>query len=189
MKLNKVFNENNNFSRVLFLFGIFLLYAMLFIAVFFFMFYIHELGHMLFGFLDGLLKGQINSFTIVNWVRHPLLQLFWIPQQTKIIAGQGSANFALGGPFLIMLIAGYLSGVGCSRSKDKKWFLIALSIAMFEISGNIICGTDNLYSSPLSFCNHNLDMFIQFLAIAIFSGTFSFFITKKFEEAFFRRKL
>ncbi len=160
---------------------------MLFMAVFFFMFYIHELGHMLFGFLDGLLKGQINSFTITHWERHPLLQLFWIPQQTMIIQGQGSANFAMGGPFMMMLIAGYLSWVGYFRSKDKRWLLIFISIALFEISGNIICGTDNFYSSPLSICNHGVDMSLQFLSIALFSGVFSFFITKKFEEVFMKR--
>jgi len=176
-----------NKSRILFFLGVFILYFVFFMG-FFFLFesYIHETGHIIFGFADGLLKGQINNFTISAFVKHPFFQFIPLPQQTKIIGGNGSLNFAMGGPLFMIFVFLGLSILGYSLSKNKGWFLIFISILLFEVSGNIICGTDNWTNNPLSFCNHSLDLSLQYLAIFLFSGTLSYFTTKKLEDRLLR---
>lgn len=149
--------------------------------------YIHESGHIIFGFMDGLIRSNITRFDIGNWVKDPFFKVIYLPQQTKIIQGQGSLNFALGGPlFSIMIFLG-LSFIGYSISKEKKWFLLFLSILIFEISGNIICGTDNFYGNPLSLCNKNIDLYIQYLCVFLFSGLWSYFTVRKINEKMLKR--
>jgi len=168
---------------------VFVLYFIFFMGIFFLMHtYFHEFGHILFGYLDSLIKGKPIHFTISNWMNHPIIQFIKIPQQTKVLEGQGSLNFALGGPLFSILSFAYLSFLGYFRSKDKKWFLLLLSIVLFEISGNIICGTDNLTGNPLSFCSKGIDLIIQYCATMLFSGTFSYFVSKKFNSVFFKSK-
>jgi hypothetical protein len=131
---------------------------------------------MVFGFADGLIKGNVTTFTITSWVNHPFLKLPILPQQTRVVNGTGSLNFAMGGPIFSILIFLGLSLFAYLRSGRKIWFLLFLSILIFEVSGNIICGTDNPFNNPLSMCNHQLDLSLQFLSIAMFSGLFSYFI-------------
>lgn len=158
--------------------GIFILLFVVFISLFFFLFYIHETGHIIFGLGGGLLKGHINTFTISSQINHPLFNFIPLPQQTKIINGNGSANFILGGSMFMMSVFFVISLFAYLRSKNPAWFLLFFSIALFEISGNFICGTDNFTGNPLPICNHNLDISLQFLAIALFSGTFSYFVSR-----------
>lgn len=168
-----------NIKKILFL-CIFTLCFILFFEFFFLITpYIHETGHIIFNFLDGLYKGEMNKLVISNWENHPFISFIKIPQQTKIIDGKGSLNFTMGGPIFTILIFFGLSLFAYLRSKDKKWFLLFISILLFEMSGNIICGTDNFYNRPFSFCNHSFDLVIQYLAIFIFSTTFSYFASKK----------
>jgi hypothetical protein len=160
--------------------GVFFIFLFFFIGLFFIIIYpIHETGHILFGFLDGVISGKINHFEISNWVSHPIISFIKIPQQTRIITPPGSLNFMLGGPIFTILIFLALSLFGYLKSGEKKWFLLGLSIFLFEISGNIICGTDNFIGSPLSYCNKGIDLTLQWMSIFIFSGVFSYFIVKK----------
>lgn len=168
--------NNLKLARSLYFLGIFILCFVVFMSLFFFLNYVHETGHMVFGFLDGLIKGNLTTFTIGAWMNHPFFHFIKLPQQTKIASGAGSLNFAMGGPILVILIFLGISIFAYLRSKNKLWFLLLLSILIFEISGNIICGTDNFYSVPLSLCNHKIDLFLQYLSIGLFSAIFSYFI-------------
>jgi len=175
-------------GKCLILFSIFLFGVIIFIGVFYlFTPHIHETGHFLQGMADGLIKGKINSFQISNWVDHPMLAFIKTPQQIKPLNNSGSLNFALGGPIFSILIFLGLSFVGHLRSKDWKWFLIFLSILIFEISGNVICGTDNFTGGVLSICNAKLDIFLKRFSIFLFSGTFSYFVVKVVNQKIFRK--
>jgi hypothetical protein len=166
-------------AKFLYSAGIFIVLFFVFMEVFFFLPYIHETGHILFGFGNSLLSGNATHFTISAWMSHPLLRFIPLPQQTKIVSGTGSANFALGGPFFMILIFLGISLFAYLKSRNPLWFLIFFSIVLFEISGDIICGTDNLINSPLAICNHGLDLLLQFVSIAVFSSTLSYFTSKK----------
>jgi len=155
--------------------GLFMFLFVLFLWFFFFIYYIHETGHILFGFGGGLIKGEINSFSIENWINHPLTPFIPLPQQTKIINEKGSLNFIFGGPVFNIIVFFGLSWLGYRLSKNKLWFLLFISIALFEISGNIICGTDNFYGKPLSICIPSLDIIAQYFSIFLFSGVLSWF--------------
>ena len=149
---------------------ILILSFILYFWLFFFTTYIHETGHILFGFGDSLIKGKITHFSIGNFINHPLTPFILLPQQAKIVSGEGSLNFILGGPFFNMIVFFGLSLLGYKISKNKLWFLLFISIVLFEVSGNIICGTDNLYGGPLSICLPVLDKYIQYFSIFLFSG-------------------
>lgn len=170
---------NRKINRLLFFFGIFILLFVLFFWLFNFINYVHETGHMVFGFADGLIKGQTNSYSITSWVKSPFTPSIPLPQQTKIVSGGGSANFALGGPLFNMLIFLFLSFVGYNQSKKWYWFLLFFDLALFEISGNIICGTDNLTGGPLSMCHPSLNLFILLFAISFFAIFFALISTKE----------
>ena len=173
-------------SKNLFAIGIFIVSFGIFLGGFFlFIHYIHEVGHMVFGFADGLIKGNVTTFTITSWVNHPFLKLPILPQQTKVVNGTGSLNFAIGGPIFSILVFLGLSLFAYMRSGRKLWFLLFISILIFEVSGNIICGTDNLFGNPLSVCNHQLDLYLQYISIALFSGTFSYFIAERLSKKYF----
>ena len=166
-------------ARGLYSSGIFILCFVFFMSLFFFLYYVHETGHIVFGFADGLVKGKITTFTISSWVNYPFFHFLKLPQQTKIVNGLPSLNFVMGGPIFTILVFLGLSLFAYLRSKNSLWFLLFFSIALFEISGNVICGTDNFTGSPLSVCNHGLDLTLQCISIAVFSGTFSYFATRK----------
>ncbi|MFH1365592.1 MAG: hypothetical protein ABIH28_03345 [archaeon] len=182
--------KRNRIANLIFETGIFLLLVVFFMALFLLVTpYIHETGHVIFGFLDGLPRGTINQFTISVWKPYPFLEFIKTPQQTKITSGQSSFNFALGGPIFSILVFFGLSLFGYLRSKDKKWFFLFFSVFVFEISGNIICGTDNFIQDSLSICNKSLDLTIQFLSLALFSGIMSYFCIKRLKYSEVLNKL
>ncbi len=173
-------------EKILF-FCVFGLYFVFFFEIFFLVTpYIHETGHIIFSFMDGLYRGEINKFAIINWENHPHIPFIKTPQRVKIISGKGSLNFSMGGPIFIILGFLILSLLAYLRSKDKRWFFLFVSILLFEVSGNIICETDNPYGKPLFFCNPSLDLTIQYLAIFIFSATFSYFVSLKLSNILMR---
>lgn len=151
----------------------FLVFAFFF-AAFFFTNYIHESGHILFGFGNDLILGKISSFAITSHVGHPFFPFIPLPQQTKALSGIPSLNFAMGGPAFSIIIFLGISWLAYMRSGRKFWFLLFLAILIFEVSGNIICGTDNFFSNPLSVCNHQLDLKLQYFSIFLFSGTLTY---------------
>lgn len=164
-------------SENLFLLSIFLLLLIFFYWLFFFTYYTHETGHILFGLGDGLIKGKINKFEIGNHVQHPLTSFILLPQQVKIIEGKGSLNFMLGGPIFNIILFFSLSLLGYKLSKNKLWFLLFISIVVFEISGNIICGTDNFTGNSLSICNETWNSYLLEGSKILFAGVLAWLTT------------
>lgn len=153
--------------------GLLVISFIFFIELFFVSFYFHEVGHMLFGSLDGLMRGNVPSFTIGAWVNHPAVPFLKLPQQTVITDGNGSLNFALGGPIFMILLFAFFSFVGYRRSGNRLWFILLASVFLFEVGGNIICGTDNFFGRPLSVCDaYNLG-WIEMVSVALFAFTFT----------------
>ena len=121
-------------------------------------FYVHEAGHMVFGFLDNLIKGRIAKFVITNWVDCPIFPFLKLPQQTRIVEGKTSLNFTFGGTIFTILIMFFISYCLYTKFKNqnKKYiFLFPLLFFIHEILGNFLCGTDNLYSRAYPVCNGN----------------------------------
>jgi hypothetical protein len=152
-------------------------------------FYVHEGGHIAYGFLGNFIEdGSITKFTIENWIEAPILKFIKLPQRTKIVEGTGSANFALGGVIMVILVSTFFafSYYRLSKSKNKKYvFLIPIIFAIHEISGNVLCGTDNFTSLPLSICGP----FFHFLtksSIWLLTGAFMVLFYHSFESKFKR---
>ena len=165
---------NKQTAKQLIFAGVFAILFLFFFGLFFLIMpYIHETGHIIFGFGDGLVQGKVNSFSISNYMVLPGTSFNILPQQTKITNGTGSLNFRLGGPIFTMIIFFALSLLGYKLSGKKAWFLLFFAIVLFEVSGNIICGTDNFYGSPLSMCNPALDISLQLLAVSLFAGVWA----------------
>jgi hypothetical protein len=160
-------------SNILFIICSSLLLFFLFFWLFNTVSFIHETGHIVFGSLDGLMRGERTSFTISAWSKGILTPEIPLPQQTKIIQGKGSLNFALGGPIFTILVFLALSAYGYIRSKKLYWFIPFICISLIEISGNVICGTDNLYFGPLSICNKSISLTIMLISISLFSAFFA----------------
>lgn len=121
-------------------------------------FYIHESGHIIFGFTDNLLlHGKIAKFTISSWVVFPLTP-FKIPQQARIIDGTSSWSFTFGGIMFTILVMTSISYYFYNKSinKNKKYvFIIPIIFLIHEIIGNFLCGTDNLYTKEYAICYKN----------------------------------
>ena len=81
-----------------------------------------------------------------------------------------------------MIIFLALSLLGYKLSGHKKWLLLFISIAMYEISGNIICGTDNFIGSPLSVCNKSINLIILLGAEFLFGGSMAFMIMQEVKK-------
>jgi hypothetical protein len=156
------------------------LLAMLFILffyVFFFSYYFHETGHIIFGFANNLLDGEVTSFAIGNWEHAPYLFFFKIPQQTVMVSPIiNSANFMFGGPILNILIFIFISYIGYKGSGKKSWFFLAFWIFLFELFGNFLCGTDNLTGNPLSFCSSINQGLIEISIVSLFALSFAMLI-------------
>lgn len=135
--------------------GITIIFAYFSLFLFFLGYYIHEFGHILFGMGNRLLLGEkLSGIVISNWISHPLTPFLKIPQQTRILNGNGSVNFILGGIILSILFWIFFSWVLYKGSKQKISLLIPLLIFIGEITGNYFCGTDNLTNNPLASCNN-----------------------------------
>lgn len=170
--------------------GISILLLFIFLSIFFFLPYIHESGHVIFGYLNNLLfLGKTGSFQISNWMQHPFFKMFSFPQQTKPGLGDGSANFVIGGPALMMCLFLVLSSLGYFRSKRKVWFILFLSIAIFEVYGDIICGTDNFINNPLSICISFINGPVQIFAALLFSGTLVYLTMTSYQYKLFLRRI
>lgn len=170
-----------------FLFILFIISFLISLFVYGGSFYIHEGGHIAYGFLGNFIEdGTIAKFSIENWIDMPLFSFIKLPQRTKIIEGNPSLNFVFGGIITIILISSFLaiSYYKKSKNKNKKYvFLIPVIFAIHEISGNFICGTDNALGSPLELCNP----FIGFLTKSIIwmlAGAFMILFYYQFQEKF-----
>lgn len=119
-------------------------------------FYVHEAGHIIYGFLDNLVsRGLIAKFTISNWIECPLIKSLKLPQQTKILYGYTSLNYYYGGIVLTLLVSSIICYyyTRCSKNKHKLViFLFPLLFALEEVLGNFLCGTDNVHGIPYPVC-------------------------------------
>jgi len=163
------------------------------LELFFFTYYIHEFGHMVFGFFDGLFHGEVYKIVISNWIPHPHIPFIKLPQQTQIIDGKNSLNFIFGASILNSLIFSAVSLIGYRRTKNPFWFLIAFSIIGFEIFGNFLCGTDNLRNGPREFCQNLPRGEIEVALALIFAIAITILISKtnyyqKLHRLILRRK-
>lgn len=111
-----------------------------------FSFYVHEFGHILFGFIDNILHLKFALPRISNYVNCTILP---VPQQTINISP--SLMFALGGVAFAILF--FLTVAHYFSKKLKKYtvffYLVAFTFVIREIFGNIIFGTDNFIGKPL----------------------------------------
>ena len=132
---------------------------------------IHELGHIIFGKLSYLVYGYSGSFTISNWFSHPLLPFIHLPQQTTT-SGPVTGLFVFGGIFMMIFLWLFISNNLFKKTKDYSYYLLFVGFLLFELSGNFVCGTDNLTGLPLGLCNpfvKNLPAIISYLMIPFFA--------------------
>jgi len=170
--------ENTSILRIYLKFSILFLVFFLFVVLFFFTYYIHESGHVIFGSLDFLFKGKTPHPEISSFVSHPLIPILPLPQQTMI--NGVSLNFLFGGIILNILVFLLLSCLGYKISGDKRWFLLVVWIAIFEIFGNFLCGTDNLINRPYPVCQ-SLPLsagLIEWVIILLFAITLTYLFYK-----------
>lgn len=158
-------NRTPRLTRILNQIVIAILSAYFFVIIFFLSFYVHEFGHVIFGVGDSLLLGKgLPEVSFTNWISHPLIPFWKLPQQTMI--SNGSLNFIWGGIMLSLIFWLWLSLVLYRNSKQKMSFLIFFVILIGEIFGNYVCGTDNLTRNPLSACSSlHLNVFIEYEAL------------------------
>lgn len=132
-------------------------------------FYLHESGHILYGFFDNLLtKGIIAKFEISNWVEFPLLSFIKLPQQTRIIEGHTSLNYAFGGIMIIVVSFSVFSWYYYKNSKNrykKAVFLFPVIFLLNEVFSNFLCGTDNFIGKPSPICGTS--SIVNFIIISI----------------------
>ena len=109
-------------------------------------YYIHEGGHILFGFIDNLFHLKLISPYISNYIGCWFLS---VPQQTRNIAD--STLFALGGSFFSLLLFALIAYLSNKKLKNNAiWvYLILITYTFREIVYNIIFRTDNFKHSPL----------------------------------------
>ena len=120
--------------------------------------YIHELGHMLAGFIYNLFRGKFEMPTISNykWFRFiPILQQTSAPKST-FVALSGPAMSILFYAYLLIYIYTKLHMELRIQKKDLIYPLIA--ITFFEITENVIFGTDNCKGKPLLPENEIIDL-------------------------------
>jgi len=122
-------------------------------------FYLHEGGHILGGILNDVITGQpIHKYIISNWVNStiPYLQM---PQQTRIVDGNGSALMTLGGMYAVIgifLFTSYIIYAKCNFKTKNLVLLIPIYVVITEIVSNFICGTDNWQGKPFDICQENI---------------------------------
>jgi len=126
------------------------------ILLLFISYYLHEFGHILFGFIYNLrLDGTISKYNISNWVTFQPFPFVNVPQQTQILSGKDSLFMAFGGMITVVCCMFMISYVIYRKYeiKNKLIFLIPVFFAITGIIGNIVCGTDNIHKSPYPICD------------------------------------
>jgi hypothetical protein len=117
-------------------------------------FYLHEGGHMAYGFFDNKLHGRSSEFSITSWKEYPLFSFIKVPQQTTMLEGKPSLNYALGGIFAVILVSLLISFGLCKYTKRNIFLAFPPLFVYYEVVGNFICGTDNPHSVPYALCGY-----------------------------------
>lgn len=118
-------------------------------------FYVHEAGHIVFGYLGNVLYGGSMGFEISKWVKCPLIPLFKMPQQTRIVQGEVTGSFVFGGAVMVVLVALFISFWFYKWTKNWLYWLFPVIFIWHEFFGNFLCGTDNLAAKPFPICAEN----------------------------------
>jgi len=149
------------------------------LLIYCFSFYIHESGHILFGFIGSVLKGKIPEF-ILTWNPCPCLG-FLKPIKTFIMDGEPSLLFALGGPIFSMCFWFITSFVLYKNLNRKAYLWFFVIFAIHELVGNVLCGTDNVITifeeNAICFLVH---LTIPALVILVFVIVFEY-LSKKID--------
>jgi len=131
-------------------------------------FYIHEAGHMIFGYFGSLIvSGQAASFNVTNWIEFPGLEFIKLPQQTKMTQGQPTLFFTYGGVVFIVAMVSLLSYFILRRLSGNgraMIFFYPVFFSVHELIGNVVCGSDNPSGHALNACNQYpiFQLFIQY---------------------------
>ena len=153
-------------------------------------FYIHEAGHVIFGFIANLLHLKFNVPSIITW---KMCSFIPVPQQTSNI--EQYFLFAFGGVIfssIFYIYYSYYLSKKYNLSKSLLYILAGLLIFR-EIFGNIIFGNDNLINNPLLIkedhiiINFVLENILYLLTIIIFFAIYKR-IYNYIKDAFFFKK-
>lgn len=116
-------------------------------------FYIHELGHVLFGALSNIIHHKTFSIPYFsNWVKCFLIP---VPQQTHIDL-EATLLFTIGGMVTTLTTIYYVFVKFLPEKINRPHILFIVFFLLFfihEIVGNMICGTDNHMGGPLLSCD------------------------------------
>lgn len=121
------------------------------VLIYCFSFYVHEVGHIVYGSFNSLLRGEPLNFTITNWINCPIFTFIKLPQQTF---GKKSLNFAFGGIIFTILVTTFVSGLFHKKTKNKLYWLFPVIFTYEEFFGNFLCGTDNWQYKPFPICKN-----------------------------------
>ena len=146
--------------------------------------FIHEFGHITFGFLTNLLHGYEGSFYFSNMIQHPLIPFIHLPQQTTT-TGPVTGSYIFGGVLLMIVIWWFVSSHLFKKTKDRSYYLLFIIFLLFELSGNLICGTDNLTGKPLGLCIpliKNLPTYLMYILIIFFAWKLKPYFLKKVKK-------
>ena len=124
--------------------------------------WLHEFGHMLFGFISGLLEGKVASFQITAWQN---IAGIMTPQQTTIINATPGPFFRFGGIVLVLFVVYYILKFLYKRYKLDKLgpAFIMSAFIVEEIIRNFLCGSDNPFANPFSICTDTVRVGAEYL--------------------------
>ena len=142
-------------------------------------FYIHEGGHILFGYLYNAWVGNYNVPYISNWTDFYGIPL---PQQTNNEKGVTTCWFGLGGIYLMLTTIFLITFILSKKLvKVSKILIYSIFLVFFvkEIVGNFILGTDNPFGGIENPTIKNSLEYLPFLLMIVF-----FFILANYYSKF-----
>lgn len=157
-----------------------------FYVLFFTFYYIHESGHIIFGFIGSTLNGKVPNFKISSWIQNPQIPFIKFPQQTKIYFGFITSGFIFGGIIFALLVVFALSFILYKRNKKIESILLLVIFLIHELIGNFLCGTDNLRNNPHTICakTNFFSLLIWFVPIL-----FMFFMFRLFTHSWIYKRI
>jgi hypothetical protein len=127
---------------------------------YYFTFWIHEYGHVLFGFIGNIIFLDSSEIPkITGWGDYTFFNIsniiITLPMPNQVTS---SKNMLLpfGGSIFIFLISVCISYLIFRKTKDKKSFLLILIFLFHEFFGNFLCGSDNTLGYESNICSTNI---------------------------------
>lgn len=153
-------------------------------------FYVHEGGHLIYGWFDSKYHNQNVEFQITNTIKCPFLTFIKLPQRTEAFYSQPiprSVAFAMGGSIAVMLVSAFFAYVGYIHTKKKLYWAFPVIFVINEVITNFLCGTDNYLGEPL-FVYKNVNLITQSIVIFLLICLVIFLCYPKILDAL-RKKL